>query len=93
MKRLNRKPAKFRSKTDHHTKKMFKNSGECISKFALKKNHKIEDYYEINQYHNWWEDYCCEGEGKLKQNLENEILSEIFEYNITIKEEEKDEYN
>lgn len=79
MKPLGRRAYKDKnSKGDYHPKKIFDCKNEELDKRALRRNHKVERYFQINQYQNWWEDVSSYGSGKLKMDLENEIEEELI---------------
>jgi len=84
MKKEGLKPSKFSSKIDYHTKKIFINSQEEISKFVekkfLNKKKKVEKFFKLNQYKNWWEEIGYMGKGKRKQMENKNIQKEILDY-------------
>ncbi len=87
---------KGRSKEDYHFKRLFDNSKEPISNFATKigmnRLKPVQRYYKVNQYRNWWEGVGYKGNGKLIQELDNEISIGIEEYEIQ-QQEDLEDYN
>lgn len=91
MKPLNRTLFKDECKIDYHPKRLFSNLDEAPKlKLLVRFSHKkkmLEGYYRLNQHHNWWENMCIKGTGKLKEEIQQEINEGVDEY-INLKQPE-----